>query len=201
VLDGAFLAGKSAADTPGSARLLVVAIVLVVVVAEERGVLAAAQVLFEAAFAFWVDVAFATEEGEEDGEEDEGVGGSPEDEGDPDPEVVDFEDLAAGEGECRHSQDLRDCDPADDAASDVNHGSPGAGITSPEAMSRRSLHGCTAGEGECSGNVCCELNTDADADDQVDKGDSVQGYTHHGHRSDNGRHCHAHNERYDKSGR
>jgi hypothetical protein len=49
--------------------------------------------LFEAAFALGVDVAFAAEEGEEDGEEDEGVGGCPEDEGDPDAEVVDFENL------------------------------------------------------------------------------------------------------------
>jgi hypothetical protein len=74
---------------------LKIAIVLVVV-AQQRRVLPVTQVLLEAALALRVDVAAAAEEGEQDGEEDEGVGGGPEDEGDPDAEVVDFEDLLGG---------------------------------------------------------------------------------------------------------
>ena len=64
----------NAADGAG---LLVVAVVLVVIVAKERRILAAAEVLFEAAFALWVDVTFASEEREQHGEEYEGVSGGP----------------------------------------------------------------------------------------------------------------------------
>jgi hypothetical protein len=49
--------------------------------------------LFEATVAFWVHVAASANEGQENGEEDEGVRGGPENEGDPDAEIVDFEDL------------------------------------------------------------------------------------------------------------
>jgi hypothetical protein len=49
--------------------------------------------LLETTFTLGVHVAFSTEEGKKDGEEYERVRCCPEDEGDPDAEVVDFEDL------------------------------------------------------------------------------------------------------------
>jgi hypothetical protein len=66
---------------------------ILIVVTQQRGVLAVAEVLFEAAFALGVDIASASEEGEENGEEDESVSRGPEDEGNPDAEVVYIEDL------------------------------------------------------------------------------------------------------------
>lgn len=75
------------------ARRLVVAVVLIVVVAQQRGILSPAQILLEPALTLRVDVAAATDQAEQDREEDEGVCRGPQDECDPDAEVVDFENL------------------------------------------------------------------------------------------------------------
>jgi hypothetical protein len=85
------LAGSFACIVTLRRSLLVTEII--VVVAQQRRVLTVAEVLFEAAFALRVNIASASEEGEENGEKDESVGRSPEDEGNPDAEVVYIEDL------------------------------------------------------------------------------------------------------------
>ena len=66
---------------------------ILIVVTQQARILSIPQVLLQTALRFRVDVALSAKKGEQHGEEDEGVGCSPEDEGDPDAEVVYVEDL------------------------------------------------------------------------------------------------------------
>jgi len=99
--------------------------------------------------------------------------------------------LTPRESQDTHAEDLGDGDAADDAACDVDHGGPGAGVTTAEAVSRGLLHGSAAGEGECTGDVRCELDADTDADDEVDERNGVEGYAEDSHGADDRRDCHA----------
>ena len=67
--DFAAFVANGASHAAHGTSLLVVAVVLVVVVAQERGVLPAPEVLFQAAFGLGIDVASAAEEGKKYGEE------------------------------------------------------------------------------------------------------------------------------------
>ena len=108
--------------------------------------------------------------------------------------------LTPRESQDTHAEDLGDGDAADDAAGYVDHGGPGAGVTAAEAVSWCFFHGGAAGEGECTGNVCGKFHADADADDEVDERDGVEGHAEDSHGADDGRDCHADYKGDDETG-
>jgi hypothetical protein len=74
-------------------RPLIVAIILIVIISQKRGILSTSQILFKPAFRLGVDIAFAAKEGEQNREKYERMSRCPEDECNPDTEVVYFENL------------------------------------------------------------------------------------------------------------
>ena len=76
----------------------------------------------------------STEEAQGNRQEDQSVKCSPNDKCQPDSEVVDFEDLAASEGEHENTEKLGDCDTREYRGSNIDKSSPGTSILSAEAM-------------------------------------------------------------------
>lgn len=74
-------------------RLLIIAIIPLIIVSQQCGILSSSQILLKPTFALRVDVASTADEAEKHREENQSVRGGPQDEGHPDAEIVDFEDL------------------------------------------------------------------------------------------------------------
>lgn len=105
------------------------------------------------------------------------------DERQPDPEIVDLEDLTPGERKHTHAQQLGDGDAAEDAPTHVDQRRPSSCVLASELVPCFLHHG-SAGEHERASYMSTELDSDANADDKVDEGDGVERDIEHGHHAD-----------------
>lgn len=71
----------------------IITIILLIIVTQQRRILPPSQVLLQPAFALRVHIPPASKQAQQNGKQDERVRGRPQHEGDPDAEIVDFEDL------------------------------------------------------------------------------------------------------------
>lgn len=106
-------------------------------------------------------------------QEDESMGSSENHQGQPHTEVVNLEDLAPSKGQNANTQELGDGDATEDASTNVDQGRPCPSILAAE-FGGHFLHDGPSWEHESSSNVSAELNTNAHANDQIDKRHGIQ---------------------------
>lgn len=108
----------------------------------------------------------------------------------PDPKVIDLENLTAGESQDENPEELRHRDPAENAAADIHERRPGSGLF-PSEPPARAVEDGSRGDSVSASDMSAELDADADADDDVDETDGVERDVGESHRADDVRddHC------------
>lgn len=92
----------------------------------------------------------------------------------PNAEVVNFKDLAPCKRQHDNAQKFRNCNPGKHTRPHIDQAHPRPRVAATQELTLRLLHNSAAGEHEGTCNMGAELNTDANADDQVDEGDGVE---------------------------
>lgn len=99
----------------------------------------------------------------------------------PNPEIINFKDLAPRKRQYDNAQELRDCNPTKHTRAHINQARPRARIAATQELALRLLHNSATGEHEGTRDMGAELDADADADDEVDERNRVEGDVREGH--------------------
>lgn len=98
----------------------------------------------------------------------------------PHSKIVDLEDLASRERQHKDAEKFGDSDATEDASANVHERGPCSCFLPAEPWTS-ALEDRGRRDGEGTSDVCAEFNTDADADDDVNEGDGVEGDVGQGH--------------------
>jgi hypothetical protein len=125
----------------------------------------------------------------------------PDDKREPDTEVVNFEDLAAGERQNENAKQFRNSNAREHRSANIDESSPSASrATSTSELAVCALQDRGRRDCESARDVGAEFDGDADADDDVYKGDCVEGDADEAHCADDVDDGHQDGERDGESG-
>jgi hypothetical protein len=109
----------------------------------------------------------------------------PDNEREPDAEVIDFENLAPSECQNKNAKQFSDGNAGEDGRADIHQSSPRASrAASTSELAVSALEDRRRGDGESARDVRAEFDGDADADYDVYEGDGVEGDADEAHCAD-----------------